>query len=87
MSLPLKITGSRESRAKTASTETDHQETASLDELSWCSVVPAWMATNDGGATPTKVPRKKGAMGTSMTGAVMLMNQLGRNGVMRKKIM
>lgn len=70
-----------------ASMDTDHQEIASRVELSLCNVVPAWMATNDGGATPTNVPRKKGAMGTSMTGAVTLMNQLGRNGVTRRKIM
>ena len=36
---------------------------------------------------PIKVPRKNGKSGTSITGDVMLMNQLGRNGVMRRKMM
>lgn len=36
--------------------------------------------------SPTKVPTKKGKSGTPITGEVMLMNQLGRNGVMRKNI-
>jgi hypothetical protein len=40
-----------------------------------------WMATNEGGATPMKVPIQNGARRTSMTGETMLMNQLGRKGV------
>jgi len=36
---------------------------------------------------PTKVPSQKGRRGTSMMGAAMLMNQLGRNGVIRRKMM
>ena len=36
--------------------------------------------------SPTKVPTKNGKSGTPITGEVMLMNQLGRNGVMRKNI-
>ena len=73
-------------------------------EDSSCSVVPAWIATNDGGATPLiktninkglykglilpkNVPMKNGFNGTSTMGDVMLMNQFGKNGVMRRKIM
>lgn len=36
---------------------------------------------------PRKVPIKKGLNGTPITGEVMLMNQLGRNGVIRRKMM
>ena len=36
---------------------------------------------------PKNVPMKKGVRGTLMTGEVMLMNQFGRNGVMRRKMM
>ena len=36
---------------------------------------------------PTKVPTKNGVISTRSTGDVMLMNQLGRNGVMRRKMM
>ena len=36
---------------------------------------------------PTKVPTKNGKRGTPITGEEMLMNQLGRKGVMRKNIM
>ena len=39
------------------------------------------MATNEGGATPTKVPSQNGLRSTPMTGETMLMNQLGRKGV------
>ena len=39
---------------------------------------------NDGGATPTKVPSQNGLRSTPMTGETMLMNQLGRNGVILK---
>jgi len=45
------------------------------------------MAMNDGGATPRNVPTKNGTNGTPMTGEVILMNQFGKNGVTRKKIM
>jgi hypothetical protein len=43
------------------------------------------MATNEGGATPMKVPIQNGASRTSMTGETMLMNQLGRKGVILQK--
>lgn len=36
---------------------------------------------------PRKVPMKKTPKGTLMTGEVMLMNQLGRNGVILRKMM
>lgn len=36
---------------------------------------------------PRKVPMKKTPKGTLMTGEVMLMNQLGRKGVILKKMM
>ena len=35
---------------------------------------------------PTNVPTKKGNRGTPITGDVILMNQLGKNGVMRRNI-
>ena len=44
--------GTSERQANTASQTTDDQETASEEEVSCCSVVPPWIATNDGGATP-----------------------------------
>jgi hypothetical protein len=47
--------------------------------------VPAWIKKNDGGATPAKVPKKKGRIGTSITGEAMFMNQFGRIGVIRRK--
>ena len=56
-------------------------------EVSLLSVLPASIATNEGAATPMKVPTKKQPRCTLMTGEAMLMNQLGRNGVMRKKMM
>ena len=46
-----------------------------------------WMAMNDGGATPKKVPIQKGGSRTPITGDTMLMNQLGRNGVILKNTM
>jgi hypothetical protein len=35
---------------------------------------------------PTNVPTKNGKRGTSITGEATLINQLGRNGVIRRKI-
>lgn len=35
---------------------------------------------------PTNVPTKNGKSGTPMTGEEILMNQLGKNGVMRKNM-
>ena len=59
----------------------------SEEEVSSCNVVPAWIARNDGGATPRNVPTKKGFNGTFTTGEAMFMNQLGKNGVIRRKMM
>jgi hypothetical protein len=39
------------------------------------------------GHIPMNVPMKKGIIGTLMTGEVMLMNQFGRKGVIRRKMM
>jgi hypothetical protein len=49
-------------------------------------VVPALMNKNDGGATPTNVPIKKGVNETPNSGEAMLINQLGRNGVILKNM-
>ena len=42
---------------------------------------------HEGGATPIKVPITNGYRGISMSGDVKFINQLGTNGVIRKKIM
>lgn len=54
---------------------------ASEDDVKFCSVWPACIATKDGGATPRNVPIANGASGTPITGLARLMNQLGSNGV------
>lgn len=82
-----KQTGKMESTARMPSTAREFQETASPAVVSLYSCVPALMATKDGGATPRKVPIKKTPKGKLMTGEVMLMNQLGRNGVILRKMM
>lgn len=82
-----KQTGKMESTARTPSTASEFQDTASPAVVSLYSVVPALIATKDGGATPRKVPMKKTPKGTLMTGEVMLMNQLGRKGVILRKMM
>jgi len=45
--------------ASTARIQIDCHDNASPDDVSCCSVVPAWMATNEGGATPTNSKRDK----------------------------
>lgn len=82
-----KQTGRIESTARTPSTIREFQDTASPAVVSLYSVVPALIATKDGGATPKKVPRKKNPKGTLMMGEVMLMNQLGRKGVILRNMM
>jgi len=62
-------------------------EMASLAEVRVCNVLPACIASREGGPTPMKVPMTKGNIGTPMTGDAMLINQLGRKGVIRRKIM
>lgn len=68
------------------STASEFQDTASPAVVSLYSVVPALMATKDGGATPKKVPMKNTPKGTFMTGDVILINQLGRKGVILRKM-
>lgn len=48
----LKQTGKMESTARTPSTAREFQDTASPAVVSLYRVVPALIATNDGGATP-----------------------------------
>lgn len=81
------MAGRMDRRAKNIRTNTENQETASPAVVSWYSVVPALIAMKEGGATPTKVPIKKTFSGTFITGDVILINQLGRNGVILKNIM
>lgn len=53
------MAGRMERKAKIIRTNTEFQETASPAVVSWYSVVPALIATKEGGATPRKVPIKK----------------------------
>ena len=46
------MTGSSAKRAKRARMTMEKSEMASEEEVSWFSVWPAWIATNEGGATP-----------------------------------
>ena len=73
--------------ANPASINTDQIVMASVLEVSCWSVVPACIATNDGGATPIKVPIQKGANLTPITGDTKFMNQFGRKGVIRRNMM
>ena len=59
----------------------------SMVEVSCCKVVPALMKMKEGGATPKKDPTQIGKRGTPITGETMLMNQLGKKGVIRRKRM
>lgn len=61
LSFCLKIAGSKDSRASRPSTVIEVQEMASPEDVSWCNVVPAWMHTNDGGATPVKIKQSLNA--------------------------
>ena len=74
-------------KAKMTKSATDWKDRASVVEVNCCSVVPAWMATNEGGATPMNVPIQNGFKWTSKTGETMLMNQLGRKGVILRNMM
>ena len=73
--------------ANPARIATDQAVIASVLEVSCWRVVPACIATNDGGATPTKVPIQKGVNLTPITGDTKFMNQLGRKGVIRRNMM
>lgn len=55
----LNTIGSNEPTAKTTSRKMELREKASLVDVSLWSVVPAWIATNDGGATPVDGMRAK----------------------------
>lgn len=87
LSCLLKITGNRESKAQTTTIMTDLTDITSPVVVSTYNSTPALMKPNDGGATPTNVPIKKYDNGTPITGEQILINQLGRNGVIRKKMM
>jgi hypothetical protein len=50
--LPLNNTGITEIVAKTISITTEVQERIDAEEVNFWSVVPACIATNEGGATP-----------------------------------
>lgn len=77
--------GSSDAQAQRVNTPIEVQEKASLELLIFCSVLPAWMAITEGGATPQKVPSANVCRGTPITGDARLINQLGRIGVMRRK--
>lgn len=81
------MTGTNESKANTANSSIDCRENASDELVIVFNVLPAWMAKNDGGATPKNVPIANGYSGTPMTGATKLINQFGRNGVIRRNKM
>lgn len=46
------MTGNIATTANTHRMAIDVQDTVSLDDVRDCNVVPAWIAINDGGATP-----------------------------------
>lgn len=54
-----KHTGRIETTARTASTASEYQDTASPAVVSLYSVVPAFIATKDGGATPEREMRER----------------------------
>uniref|UniRef100_W8BEZ3 Uncharacterized protein n=1 Tax=Ceratitis capitata TaxID=7213 RepID=W8BEZ3_CERCA len=76
--------GNSETNAHADSKAIDVQEKASLELVIFCNVLPACMATIDGGATPKKVPTANVYTGTPITGDAKLMNQFGSMGVMRR---
>lgn len=80
------MTGNSDSMAQTITIMTDLKDITSPVVVSTYNSTPALIKPNDGGATPTNVPMKNGKSGTPITGEVMLINQLGRNGVIRKNI-
>ena len=73
--------------ANPARIATDQIVIASVLEVNCCRVVPACIATKDGGATPRNVPIQNGVNFTPITGETRLINQLGRNGVIRRNMM
>ena len=82
-----KNTGAKETMETNVNISMDCQVNTDDELVSVFRVVPAWMYIQDGGATPMNVPNTNGYNGMSMSGDVKFMNQLGTNGVIRKKIM
>jgi len=78
------MTGRILSRANTTRRRTVSTVMGSMVEVNCWRVVPAWIKMNEGGATPKKDPTQKGKRGTPITGETMLMNQLGKKGVIRR---
>lgn len=81
------MTGANDKTAHTTTIIIDLKDITSPVVVRTYNSTPALIKPNDGGATPTNVPTKKGRSGTPMTGDEILMNQLGKNGVMRKNMM
>lgn len=81
------MTGTNDNDANAAKISIDCIENASDELVIVFNVLPAWMAKNDGGATPKNVPIANGYNGTPITGATKLINQFGRNGVIRRNKM
>ena len=87
MNFCLKITGTRDSKAKIQRIIKLVQDQASLDDVNLFKVCPACIATKEGGATPKNVPTVKGTMGTPITGLARFINQFGKSGVILKNNM
>ena len=49
------------------------------------ALILTWIAMNDGGATPKKVPIQNGQISTPTRGDTMLISQLGSRGVILKE--
>ena len=80
------MTGRTDKIAKNANHRTEfHVKRLGLAAI--FNVLPAIIAIVEGGATPISVPRKNGINGTPIIGEVILINQLGNMGVIRRKIM
>lgn len=59
LSLFLNKTGNKDITPTPSNTNNEFHENASEDEVIWFNVVPAWIATNDGGATPIERKHRK----------------------------
>lgn len=87
LKLLFHITGTKERIAKAAIRAMLAGVKMTFVDASSCREIPALIARNDGGATPKKVPKKNGNRSTPTIGEAMLISQLGRNGVTRRKMM
>lgn len=76
--------GTKDKQAHSVKTPIDVHENASLELVIFCSVLPACIASTDGGATPQNVPNANVNSGTPITGDAKLINQFGKMGVIRK---